>query len=425
MTVYLALGGRDAELADQQLREALFGVFEAIEPRQRVLALPPDFTRLHSHAGPLTCMAHAYYGDRLVDVMPALGTHENMSDKQLDQMFPGLPKSLIREHNWRDDVVTIGHVPAGFVREVTEGIYQQPWPVQLNKLIWEGNHDLILSIGQVVPHEVIGMANHNKNVFVGTGGSEGINQSHFIGAAYGMERMMGRTDTPLRRILNHAQENFCGGLPLLFVLSVIGPDSRGENVVRGLFVGDDPECFELAGELAAQVNVTRLDKELDKIVVYLHPEEFQSTWLGNKAVYRTRMAIADHGQLIVLAPGVKMFGEDPEIDRLIRRYGYRTTPEIMRFVRENNDLQANLSAAAHMIHGSSEQRFQIVYCPGGLTRDEIEGVGYAYGELEEMQSRYDPSALRDGWNTMPDGEEIFFIRNPALGLWAARSRMCD
>ncbi|MFW6171567.1 MAG: lactate racemase domain-containing protein [Planctomycetota bacterium] len=425
MTVYLALGGSDTELTDQQLREALFEVFESVGPRQRVLALPPDFTRLHSHAGPLTCMVQAYYGERLVDVMPALGTHEKMSDKQLDQMFPGLPKSLVREHNWRDDVATIGHVPAEFVREVTEGIYQQPWPVQLNKLIWEGNHDLILSIGQVVPHEVIGMANYNKNVFVGTGGSEGINQSHFIGAAYGMERMMGRTDTPLRRILNYAQDNFCQNLPLLFVLSVIGPDNHGENVVRGLFVGDDTECFELAGDLAAQVNVTRLDNELDKIVVYLHPEEFQSTWLGNKAVYRTRMAIADDGELVVLAPGVKMFGEDPEIDRLIRTYGYRTTPEIMRFVQENDDLQSNLSAAAHMIHGSSEKRFRIVYCPGGLTRDEIEGVGYTYAELEEMQSRYDPSALRDGWNTMPDGEKIFFIRNPALGLWAARDRMSD
>lgn len=423
MTVHLALGGPDVELTDEQLREALFGVFQALGTRQRVLALPPDYTRFHSYAGPLTCMAHEYYGDQLVDVMPALGTHEKMTDRQLDHMFPGLPKSLVREHKWRDDVVTIGQVPASYVQEVTEGIYQHPWPVQLNKLIWEGNHDLVLSIGQVVPHEVIGMANGNKNLFVGTGGTEGINQSHFIGAAYGMERMMGRTDTPLRRILNHAQENFCRQLPLLFVLSVIGPDSRGENVVRGLFVGDDLECFERAGELSAQVNVTRVDQELDKVVVYLHPDEFQSTWLGNKAVYRTRMVIADHGQLIVLAPGVKMFGEDAEIDRLIRKYGYRTTPEIMRFVEENQDLQANLSAAAHMIHGSSEQRFEIVYCPGGLSREDIEGVGYTYADPETMQSRYDPSVLRSGWNTMPDGENIYFIRNPALGLWAARSEL--
>ena len=76
----------------------------------------------------------------------------------------------------------------------------------MNKLIGEGGHDLIVSIGQVVPHEVIGMANYNKNLFVGTGGAAGINESHFIGAACGMERMMGRANTPLRLILNSAQD---------------------------------------------------------------------------------------------------------------------------------------------------------------------------------------------------------------------------
>ncbi len=94
-------------------------------------------------------------------------------------------------------MVTIGEVPADVVCRMTEGIWDKPWPAQLNRLIWEGGHDLMLSIGQVVPHEVIGMANYNKNVFVGTGGVRGINESHFIGAAYGMERMMGRADTPL------------------------------------------------------------------------------------------------------------------------------------------------------------------------------------------------------------------------------------
>ncbi len=422
MTVYIALGDANTQLTDPQIHAALVDVFDQLGPRQRVLALPPDFTRQHSHAGPLTCMTHQYYGDRLVDVMPALGTHEPMSPAELNAMFPSVPKSLIRAHDWRRDVVTVGTVPAEFVSEVTEGLSDEPWPAQLNKLVWEGGHDLVVSIGQVVPHEVIGMANYNKNLFVGTGGAMGINRSHFIGATYGMERMMGRADTPLRRILNYAQDHFCGHLPWLFLLTVIGPDADGHNVVRGLFAGDDHECFELASKLAAEVNVTLLDEEPKKVVVYLDPSEFKSTWLGNKAVYRTRMAIADEGQLVVLAPAVKMFGEDAEIDRMIRKYGYRTTPEIMQFVRENADLRANLSAAAHMIHGSSERRFRVIYCPGCLTRGEIEGVGYEYADLAQMQARYDPETLQDGWNTMPDQERIFFIRNPALGLWAARRR---
>jgi nickel-dependent lactate racemase len=281
---------------------------------------------------------------------------------------------------------------------------------------------LILSIGQVVPHEVIGMANHNKNVFVGTGGATGINESHFVGAAYGMERMMGRADTPLRRILHYAEEQFCQKLPLVYVLTVISPEEDGQLAVRGLFIGDDKECFEKASELSVEVNFTVLEEAPTKVVVYLDPEEFHSTWLGNKAIYRTRMAIADDGELIVLAPAVERFGEDDEIDRLIRKYGYRTTPEIMNFVNTTDDLPNNLSAAAHLIHGSSEGRFRIIYCPGHLTSQEMEQVNFEYAPLSEMTSRYDPEQLKDGFNTLPGGDEVFFVSNPALGLWAYRGR---
>jgi nickel-dependent lactate racemase len=423
MSLYFAEGSPTTDLSHDDLRNALRQSFLALGPRRRVLALPPDFTRANSMAGPLTCLTYEHFGERLVDVMPALGTHVAMPDWQLERMFPGLPKHLIRVHDWRNDVVTVGEVPAAYVAEVTEGIWTKPWPAQLNRLVWKGGHDLILSIGQVVPHEVMGMANYNKNVFVGTGGAAGINESHFIGAAYGMERMMGRADTPLRRILNYAQERFCAHLPLVFMLTVIGPRDDGSLAVRGLFVGDDAECYRRAAALSVRVNFSVLDEAPQKMVVYLDPEEFHSTWLGNKSIYRTRMAMADGGDLLVLAPGVGTFGEDPEIDRLIRKYGYSGTPRVMQYVRETDDLPQNLSAAAHLIHGSSEGRFRITYCPGRLTRAEIEGVGYQYGELCAMLERYNPQSLRDGWNELADGERIFYISNPALGLWAHRSRM--
>ena len=423
MSLFFSEGSPTTALDDDDMRAALESTFEKLGPKKKVIALPPDFTRFYSRAGTLTCMVHEYFGERLVDVMPALGTHFPMPAEQLDRMFPSLPHSLIREHDWRNDVVTVGEVPADFVTEVTEGITTKAWPVQMNRLVWEGGHDLILSIGQVVPHEVIGMANYNKNVFIGTGGASGINESHFIGAAYGMERMMGRADTPLRKILNYAQDHFCQNLPLVYVLTVIGPTEDGGLATRGLFIGDDVECFERACELSVQVNFTVLDEEPKKVVVYLNPEEFHSTWLGNKSVYRTRMAIADDGELIVLGPGVKTFGEDPEIDKMIRKYGYRTTPEVMKFVDENEDLRQNLSAAAHLIHGSSEERFRITYCPGKLSREEIEGVGYRYADLDEMLNRYKPAKLKDGWNTMPDGERIYYVSNPALGLWAYKEKL--
>ena len=249
MTVYYAQGSLDTDLTHDDLRAALSDVFRQLEPRRKVLALPPDFTRANSMAGPLCSMTYEYFGDRLTDIMPALGTHVAMPDWQLDRMFQGVPKHLFRVHDWRNDVITIGEVPAEFVAQATEGIYNKPWPAQLNRLVWQGGHDLILSLGQVVPHEVIGMANYNKNLFVGTGGQLGINESHFIGASYGMERMMGRADTPLRRILNYAQDHFCSHLPLLFVLTVIGPRTDGTLAVRGLFIGDDVACFEQAASL--------------------------------------------------------------------------------------------------------------------------------------------------------------------------------
>jgi nickel-dependent lactate racemase len=419
--LYIEEGSPTTRLTDDDLSRLLFQALDKLGARKKVLAVPPDFTRLNSRAGPLTCMTHEYYGEALTDVMPALGTHVPMPDRQLDRMYPTLPKSLIREHDWRNDVVTVGEVSADFVSEATEGIYTKPWPAQMNRLLWEGGHDLILSLGQVVPHEVIGMANYTKNIFVGTGGVKGINESHFIGAAYGMERMMGRANTPLRRILNEAADRFCQHLPIVYVHTVIGPDGNGGLVTRGLFIGDSHDCFEKAAALSLEVNFNLLDEAPKKVVVYLDPEEFHSTWLGNKSIYRTRMAIADEGELIVLAPEVETFGEDPEIDRLIRKYGYRSTPEVMAFVEENEELRENLSAAAHLIHGSSEGRFTVTYCPGKLSREETEGVGYRYADLEEMSARYPIAELKDGWNER-NGERFYYISNPALGLWAHRDR---
>lgn len=421
MSIYFEQGSPTTVFSDQELRSALQSVFQQLGDREKVLVVPPDFTRYHSQAGKLTGMTYQHFGEKISDVMPALGTHDPMETWQLEKMYPDVPSDLIREHNWRNDVVTIGEVPADFVKTVTDGIYDKSWPAQLNKLVWQGGHDLILSIGQVVPHEVIGMANYNKNLFVGTGGVLGINESHFVGAAYGMERMMGRADTPLRKILNYAEKEFCSHLPVVYVLTVVGTQD-GELVVRGLFVGDDPECFEKACKLSCQVNFTILEEQPKKIVAYLDPEEFHSTWLGNKSVYRTRMLIADQGELVVLAPGVKTFGEDKDIDRLIRKYGYRTTPEVMEFVEKNEDIRDNLSAAAHLIHGTSEGRFQITYCPGHLSQQEIESVGYTYADLDATMKKYDPHQLVDGWNTV-EGERIFFVSNPALGLWAAKGRL--
>jgi nickel-dependent lactate racemase len=406
---------------EAQIKETLYTALDKLGPRRNVLIIPPDFTRFHSQAGRLTELVYAYYGEAVKAILPALGTHVPMTDVEITKMYGSIPKNLFKVHNWRTDVKTLGEVPASYVKEVSEGRVDYSWPVQVNKLLASGDFDLLLSVGQVVPHEVVGMANYNKNIFVGTGGPDGINRSHFLGAAYGMERMMGRVDTPVRKVLNYGANKFTKDWPLVYIHSVIAKDESGSHRVKGLFAGDTEECFLKAAELSLKHNFIMLEKTLKKIVVYLDPAEFKSTWLGNKSIYRTRMAIADGGELIVIAPGVKEFGEDKEIDRLIRKYGYANTPHVLDAVKKYPELQNNLSAAAHLIHGSTEGRFRVTWCPGLLSKQEVEGVHYSFGELGPVMQKYDPQKMKDGVNII-DGEEVYFISNPATGLWAHINR---
>ena len=424
--VYYQNGSPETNLSRDDLKTGLHYALNKLGDRKKVLAVPPDYTRLPSKAGDLTEMSWEYYGDKLTDILPALGTHTPMTDIQINYMFGDTPKYLFREHDWRNDVITLGEVPSEYIMEISEGKVDFSWPAQINRLLLEGEYDLILSIGQVVPHEVVGMANYNKNILVGTGGTEGINKSHYLGAVYGMERMMGRSNTPVRKVFNYASDMYLSQLPIVYVLTVVGVNEHGDQQTYGLFIGDDIEVFDLAAKLSLEVNFVMVEKPLKKVVVWLDPTEFKSTWLGNKSIYRTRMAIADGGELIVLAPALKEFGEDKEIDRLIRKYGYFGTPFVLKAVSDNRELKDNLGAAAHLIHGSSEGRFDITYCPGkqqgNLTREEIEGVGLSWGDFDVAMEKYNIPKLKEGFNILPDGEEIYYISSPALGLWATRQR---
>jgi nickel-dependent lactate racemase len=426
MARYFARGGVNANITTSDKREALAQALKVIgRPLRRVLVLPPDHTRLNSNAGELTRLLYEMLAPNVeVDILPTLGTHSVMTEAQLRMMFGEvIPLDRFKVHDWRKGVRHVGTVPGKLLREWSEDRVDYDVRVEVSNLLF-GGYDLILSVGQLVPHEVVGIANYTKNIMTGAGGSDMINKSHFLGAAYGMERMMGRIDTPVRRLFNYGVEKFLGGLPIVYVLTVMQKDkAAGGMIMRGLYVGDDMETFTLGAQLSQKVNLDLLDKPLQKVVVYLDPQEFTSTWLGNKAIYRTRMAMADGGELIILAPGLKEFGEDPEIDRLIRKYGYHGTPATLAAVKANAELRDNLGAAAHLIHGSSEGRFRITYCPGPQMKPEaIRSAGFEAGDLDAMTRRYQPDKLKDGYNRLPDGEEIFYISNPALGLWALRSQ---
>jgi nickel-dependent lactate racemase len=423
---YIAEGAPESVVDEGRAAELVGTLLDQVSrrrPLRRVLVIPPDVSRLHSGAGMLTGIIYEKLCESAtVEILPAVGTHEPMTAAEITAMYPGIPPLLFHAHDWREGVVPLGEVPAEFIREVSEGRLDFPVRVEVNRLLIEGGWDLILSVGQLVPHEVAGIANHNKNLFVGVGGSDFINKSHWLGAVYGMERVMGRAHSPVRTVLDYASVHFARHLPVVYLLTVRARDAAGRLVTRGLFAGDDGDCFRRGAELCRQVNLERLDRAPRKIVVFLDPAEYKSTWLGNKAIYRTRMAVADGGEVMVLAPGVRQFGEDPAIDRLIRRHGYRGTPATLDRVRDEPALAGNLSAAAHLIHGSTEGRFTVTYCPGGLAREEIEGAGFRYGDVAEARRRYSPDWLRQGWNRLADGEEVYYIGNPGLGLWGTPDR---
>ena len=403
-------------LRPDELREALRQSLEGKSLR-RVLLLPPDYTRMYSGAGMIVQHYWELLSDKCdVDIMPALGTHEKMSETEWKAFFgPKIPYSKMIVHNWREDVVKIGEVPASFVSEVSEGLVNEKIDVEVNRRLVSGEYDLIISIGQVVPHEVVGMANYSKNIFVGCGGSSMISSSHMLGAFYGLERVMGKDFSPVRRVFDYAEENFLAAVPLMYVLTCCTSKNE-ETLIHGLFIGRERALFEAAVKMSQEKNLVHVKEPFKKVVVYLDPREFKSTWLGNKAIYRTRMAIADGGELIILAPGVRKFGEDDANDKLIRKYGYVGRERVLELVKEADDLKANLSVAAHLIHGSSDGRFHITYCTKELSETEVRGAAFGYVPYDEMAAVYDPAKLTDGWNTV-GGEQIFYISNPALGLW--------
>ena len=423
----------EAGLSPEEIRSALLESLAdwqaangGAEPKQ-VLIIPPDYTRFHSNSGFIT---NVYYHALVelgceVDILPALGTHVPVTAEEAAHMFGDIPFETFLPHNWRTDVMKIGEVPAEYLEEITEGLWHDAVDVEINKLVMDEKYDLILSIGQVVPHEVIGMANHAKNLFVGVGGADMINKSHMVGAVYGMERMMGKDFTPVRKIFDYGMTHFLKDRPILFVLTVCTAPGGVINQ-HGMFIGDTRFVLEKAIELAQEKNIDFVETGIKKCVVYLDPSEFRTTWLGNKSVYRTRMAIADGGQLLVLAPGIERFGEDLKVDALIRKYGYKGRLNTLeQFEKEENqDLRDNMGAAAHLIHGSSDGRFDITYAvkKDKITREEIEGVGFGWADYDATIARYNPETLQYGYNVLPDGEEIYFIPNPALGLWINKEK---
>ncbi|WP_256842005.1 lactate racemase domain-containing protein [Ornithinimicrobium cryptoxanthini] len=413
------------KLVEQTLTEAKERL--DITAYTRVLLLPPDITRAHAGLGWITEHFFHLLEEMGADVhlIPTLGQHVPHTPEDNRWMFGTIPEEKIHVHDWKSGVTNVGTVPAEFLREQTGGAVDWEMPIDLNTMTVTQDWDLIINIGHVVPHEVLGFANHNKNYFIGLGGKRLLGSSHMASAVYGIENNLGNLITPVRHCFNYAEEHFLGHLKDVYFQVVMDYDDNSQLVHTGVYVGDDLETYLDAARASKAQNITAFDEPVDKIVAVMQADEFRATWVANKAVYRTRMAIADGGELLVIAPGVERFGEQPEVDELIRKYGYLSQSEVLELYRTEADMQDIPHGTAHLVHGSSEGRFTITYAPGALTREDIESVGYQYMSLEDALERYNPDVMQDGWNEMPDGERVFYISTPSAGLWATKEKLGD
>ncbi len=410
----------ESDLKKIVIRAAETSLARIAKTPRKVLLLPPDITRAHSGAGWITnVLYHFFSASADVSVMPTLGQHVPHTPEQNQWMFGDIPENKIRVHDWRKDGKRIGVVPADYVKSVTGGRADWEIPVNINRAVLDEKWDIIINVGHVVPHEVLGFANHNKNYFIGLGGKEMICASHMAAACYGIENNLGNLVTPLRHCYNKAESEFLHHLPDVYLLLVMGYTDNDRLVHRGVYCGDDLDTYIMAAKQSMAENITTVPP-LRKVVTVMQGDEFFSTWVANKAIYRTRKAMADGGELIIIAPGLKRFGEQDEVDTIIRKYGYAGTEKIMDLWRKNDDLQDLTHATAHLIHGSSEGRFKITYAPGYLTKDEIESVNFNYLDYGDALNQYPIDTLKNGFNRLANGEEIYYISTPSAGLWTSQ-----
>ena len=391
---------------------------------KRVLLLPPDITRAHSGAGWITEAFYQIFTSMGAEchLIPTLGQHVPHTPEQNRWMFGNVPEERIHAHDWRNGVKQIGSVPATFVRKISHGKADWEIPVVLNKMLLDEPWDLVVNVGHIVPHEVLGFANHNKNYFIGLGGKAMICASHMMAACCGIENNLGCLVTPLRHCYNRAEAEYLGTIPDFYFEVVMAYDTAGVLQHTGVYVGDDVETYMEAARASREQNIT-IVSPLKKVVAVMQGDEFYSTWVANKAIYRTRKAMADGGELLIIAPGLKRFGEQPDVDSLIRKYGYSGTENVMKLWKTEPLLQDLTHGTAHLIHGSSEGRFRITYAPGGISKAEMESVCFGYADLTECLKRYDPSKMHNGFNTMPDGEEVYYISTPSAGLWTTAEKL--
>jgi nickel-dependent lactate racemase len=386
------------------LRSIVEQALDVIQPGERVLAIIPDKTR-DDNTHELFPIADEFLRKRGVaafDALVAQGTHPPMSEAQKFAKIGNRDfRGSIFDHRWDepDELITLGELSADLTRELTGGLIDHAVPVTINKLLAPGVYDTVIVFGATVPHEVAGFAGGAKYFFPGVAGPELTHTTHWLGALAGIENIIGRVDTPTRRLIEAAADL----IPARIIsLNTVVSRNDGELTTYALFTGDIREAFRRAAEVSRQVHIRYTGRKYKRVVALLDPH-YDELWVGGKASYKLGAIIEAGGELIIYAPHLTKLSETH--GALIEKYGYAPLESVRDMLGVSQELRENLCIAAHLAHvayagridteGKIVPRYQITMATG-LDEETCRRVnlGYLdYRTLDYESMRSDPDTL--------------------------------
>ena len=403
-------GSPEANLGRVAMRSIINDALSPIPEGSRVVAIVPDKTRDDTTHILLPMAIDELTDKRLgsFEVLIAQGTHAPMTDSEKyaktgrEAWATWTRESEIHDHRWNNpsELIELGELGSETVSELTGGTYSEGVKVSVNRRISPANCDVVLIFGAVLPHEVAGFAGGAKYLFPGVSGRELTNVTHWIGALSGIESVIGRVDTPVRRMIEAAADMVPARI--ISFSSVVSRVNDGTMKTRALFAGDLRKTFRAAAEVSRDAHIRRTGRKYKRVVALLD-RHFDELWTGGKASYKLGGIIEDGGELIIYAPHLTQFSRTH--GKKIERFGYAPIERIKELAASEPELAEDLCVAAHLAHvayagaraddGSVGGRFRITLA-SQISRERCERANLGYTEPAELdidRLEQDPDTL--------------------------------
>ncbi len=415
------LGDPDHTLTSDDVRRLLMeGLPPADWANQRVLVIVPDNTR-SGPIGPVFAQLHelmtsgAQAGGQTVaqiDVLIALGTHMALSREQMahrldvpvDELETRYPGVRIFNHEWEKEetFVSLGEISADEIEELSNGLLRETVDVRINKLVLE--YDLVLILGPVFPHEVVGFSGGNKYFFPGVSGPEVINFTHWLGAVMTSYEIIGSGYTPVRAVIDRAASLI--PTPSRCVALVVTGDD-----LAGLYVGTPKEAWEAASQLSAQVHVRYLEHPV-KRVLSIMPPLYDDIWTAAKGMYKLEPVVAEGGEVVIYAPHIDEISYTH--GRVLDEIGYHVRDYFLKQWDRFKDYPAGVLAHSTHLRGIGEydvitetERPRVsVTLATGIPEERCRRLGLGYIDPESIDVA--AWAADEGTLVVPKAGEILY-----------------